>query len=150
MFDNIVTAIEGILPVSGAGKLIQSFYNFEASNIEGSPCAMLTPSDNEAEYTTTTENERVYAFSLKLLVDRKKGTDNERTSENTLRELADSVIDDLDKNYRLSGLASKTGYTMLFMEAMPSLWGYVGADEIYRYAEIIIKVHLSVDVNTIS
>lgn len=149
MFDKISTAIMSLLTsLSG----IQSFYNYEASNIQGFPALTLTPSANESEYSTTTENRRVYAFMVRLYVARGSGNDAEQTCENTMRELVDNVLDRLDKNHSLSGitLETQTGYTFLFMSATPSQWGYAGRENEMRVAEIRFRIHFDVDTTLIS
>ena len=147
MWDKLTTKLKDILQ---ANDLITNTYTFEASELSGTPIATLTPSFNENDYTTTTENTRVYAFMLRLYVSRPSGEDEEYQSEMAMKELVDSVLDDLDKNHRLSGLETKTGYTFLFLEATPSIWGYAGRENEYRVAEIIIRSHFAVDINQIS
>jgi len=147
MWDKLTEKLKSILETN---VLIQNTYTYEASDISGTPVATITPSANESDYTTTTENTRIYAYMLRLYVDRKSGADNEYQSEMAMKELVDSVLDDLDKNHRLSGLSTKTGYTYLFLEASPSVWGYAGRENEYRVAEIIIRSHFSVDINQIT
>ena len=147
MWDKLTEKLKSILE---ANDLISNTYTFEASELSGTPIATLTPSFNENDYTTTTENTRVYAFMLRLYVNRPSGEDEEYQSEMAMKELVDSVLDDLDKNHRLSGLETKTGYTFLFLEATPSIWGYAGRENEYRVAEIIIRSHFAVDINQIS
>lgn len=129
---------------------IQSFYNYEASNIEGSPALTLTPSANESEYSSTSENRRVYGFVLRLYVDRPSGNSNEQTAEKAMRDLVDDVLNRLDYNHQLNNIPATTGYTFLFMEAAPSRWGYSGREQIQRVAEINIRLHFDVDVTLIS
>lgn len=148
MFDKISTALMEKLQTL---TKIQSFYNFEASNIEGSPALTLTPSANESEYSSTTENRRVYAFVVRLYVDRpSSGNAAEQTAEKTMRDLVDTVLDRLDVNHQLSNIAAQSGYSFLFMEATPSRWGYAGRENIMRVAEINVRLHFDVDVTVIS
>lgn len=136
--------------VLDANSLIDIAYTYEAADLTGTPAATLTPSFNENEYTTTTENGRVYAFVLRLFAERQSGKENEDEAEQAMRELVDDVLDDLDKNHRMSGMGSKPGYTFLFMEAAPSVWGYAGRENEYRFAEIIIRIHFAIDVNLVT
>lgn len=147
MFDQTSTALLNILE---ANSLIGNAYNFEAAEFDGDPSVTLTPSANENAYDTTTENRRVYAFNLRIYKVRATGEDAESKTEAAMRELVDSVLDDLDKNHRLPALEQKTGYTYLLMSAAPSQWGYAGRENMYRVAEIIVRVHFDVDVNLIS
>lgn len=147
MFDKISTAL--IEKLQGLTK-IQSFYNYEASNLEGYPALTLTPSGNESEYSSTTENNRTYAFVVRLYVDRPAGNTSENTTETTLRQLVDDVLNRLDFNHQLDNISLDTGYTFLFMEAAPSRWGYAGRETIQRVAEINIRIHFHVDTTLIS
>ena len=63
MWDKLTEKLKSILE---ANNLIQNVYSFEASDISGTPVATITPSANESDYTTTTENTRVYAYMLRL------------------------------------------------------------------------------------
>lgn len=127
---------------------IQVIYAYERENADGTPFATITPSANENDYATTTENRRTYAFNIRLFVER-KGQTNTADTEATMRDLVDDVLDALDRDWKLDGLGSRTGYTKLFMSAAPSVWGYVGRENEYRVAEINVRIHFSVDVNLI-
>ncbi len=131
-------------------EFLQQTYDFEAADAESTPFASITPSANESEYHSTNENERVYAFLVRLYVLRKSGEGNEKDAEDAMRQLVDSVIDDLDKNERLNGLDTKTGYCFILMEAAPSAWGYAGRANMYRVAEITLNIRYLVDVDAIS
>lgn len=146
MWEKLSTKLKSILE---ANTLLQKVYNYEKQKPDGIPFATLTPSSNESDYDTTTENQRVYAFTLRLYNERSKPIKPE-DAETTMRELVDSVMDDLDKNHRLSGLEKETGYTFLLMESAPSLWGYIEEPAQYRVAEIIVRCRFSIDINLIS
>lgn len=144
-----------IIALLQANTLIQEVYDFEVAEFGGDPVVTVIPSANEGDYHTTSENRRVYAFSVQLLV---KRTDprSDQEAERVLTDLVDSVIDDFDKYYTLgtgspgSALVLPTGYTMIRTHAMPSVWFYSNRETLYRGAEIIIKCELDVDVNLIS
>lgn len=147
MWEKTNTIIKSILE---ANTYLTKVYDFEASELEGTPIATLTPSSNENAYHSTTENRRRYVFVIRLFVKRLSGESNENTTEKAMRELVDSVIDDFDKNHRLTGLVVNDGYSYLYMRATPSRWGYVGRENEYRVAEIELSVDYDVDVNIIS
>ena len=147
MFEKIVQQLKTYLEDN---TLIESVYDFEASELEGSPVGVVLPSGNESEYTSTTENRRTYGFVLRLYVDRLSGTVNEQACEKTMRELVDTVLNDLDKNFQLTGLPTQAGYCMLFMSASPSAWGYAGRENIYRVADINVQVNFDIDVGVTS
>jgi hypothetical protein len=133
-------------------NLLQVVYPYEREDATGTPFATITRSAKENDYQTTSENHRVYSYLIRLFVERKGkagGVSNPNDCEAAMDALEDAVIDILDKNHRLSGLVMNTGYTYLFMEAVPSVWGYVGRENEYRVAELTIRVHFSVDVNLI-
>lgn len=145
MWQNLSDKIKAILT---ANTLIQEVFAYEVGTFMGDPVVTLTPSNNESDYSTTTENERVYAFTAMVFVDRT--TRGDEAAERILRQLCDSIVDDFDKNYTLTGVTLATGYTMLYVEAVPSRWGYVERENVYRVAEITIKCHMNVDVTLIS
>jgi len=131
-----------------ANSLLQEVYDWEVDDFEGGPVVTITPSANESDYASTTENRRVYALILRLYVDRtvRKDQDCERIT----RQICDSILDDFDKDYTLSGIALPTGYTMLYLEAAPSVWGYLDRENVYRVATIVLRAHFHVDVTLIS
>ena len=90
----------------------------------------------------------MYAFNIRLFVER-AGTSSAGPADSAMRELVDSVLDDLDANYTLSGTTAKTGYTVLFSRATPSAWAYAGREMEYRVAEIRVQAVVLVDVNEI-
>lgn len=146
MFRNIITKLKSLL--DGVSEL-QVVYPYERDDPDGTPFATITPAANENAYSTTSENTRVYAFTIRLFVER-KGQTNVETCETTMRDLVDVVLDVLDSNHRLSGISLPAGYTFLFLDAAPSQWGYAGTRENeYRVADINVRVHISVDVNLI-
>lgn len=146
MIEKLVAKLKALLD---ANSLLGYVFSYEREDPGITPFATITPSANENSYMTTTENRRVYAFTIRLFIERKGQTDPE-DCEAAARELVDSVLNDLDSNWALSGLATQTGYSFLFMEAAPSIWAYTGSRENeYRVAEIEVKCHFSVDVNSI-
>ena len=151
MWDEIIAAIKVIVD---ANDKKEEAYDHEVSGFEGFPAVTITPSDSESEYSSTTENEQVYAVSIKCFVPR-GGQENEASAEKTMRELVDSIMRDFAKDgnnrLRLTAVTSPTGYTMLFVEAVPTVWGYMSdREEELRVAEIILRVHVHVDVTAIS
>lgn len=130
-------------------SLIEEVYTFETDNYKGEPFATLTPSANEAHFDTTTENRRIYAFIIRLFKER-GGASTPADAEAAMRELVDSVLDDLDKNWNLTGVDVPTGYDFLFIEAAPSAWGYVPRETELREAEIIVRCHFEVNTQLIS
>lgn len=147
MFENIIKALKAIL---SANNLLQEVYDYEVADFNGQPAAVIVPSQNEGSYSSVNDNERVYAFNLFLFVARNSKQYDDEKCEKIMRELVDSVIDDFDKNWQLTGITLSTGYQLPFVEAVPSAWGYIKRETLYRMATINLKVHLVVDTTLIS
>jgi len=147
MWENIIAKIKSILD---ANTLVQETYDYEEIKFEGQPCAVVVPSDNNSDYSSNVDNERVYGVKVYLFVARGENYYKDSVCESVTRELVDSVLDDFDKNWQLSGIELTTGYSMLYMEAAPSIWGYSNREMAYRMAQIDLRIHLNVDVNNIT
>lgn len=146
MWEQLIKKIQSIID---SNTNISQSYNYERSEFGGFPAVTITPAANNSEYETTTENRRIYAFDLRIWIQRKMNVIGDDEADRIMRKTVDSVMDSLDSAYTLSGVEQRTGYTMLFMEAIPSGWGYGGREMEYRVSEIKIRVHTSVDVNII-
>jgi len=147
MWENLIEKLKAILV---ANDKLQEVYAYEVEKFEGQPSAVIVPSDNDSEYSTTVDNSRVYAFSVFLFVARGDNFYSDSEADRVLRALVDSVLDDFDSDWQLSGLTLNTGYSMLFMEAAPSSWGYTDREMVYRMAEITLRVHLNVNTDLIN
>ncbi len=128
---------------------VQEAYDYEEANLAGTPAVSITASDNESDYATTTENQRIYAFDIRCFVKRANPV-SDRNAEIATRQLVDAVLNKLDKNYQLSGIVNTSGHEFLFMRAAPSAWGYAGREDEYRVAEIKVKCHVYVDTTVIT
>lgn len=114
----------------------------------GYPACYVVPSDNEADYETTKENIRVYAFLIRIFYE----TKNTSIADGlvALESLVDSVLDLFDKedqkgaSTRTVGISLPTGYTFLNILAHPTSWGEI-AEENLLMAEIVVKVRVSID-----
>jgi hypothetical protein len=145
MWQNIIDKLKTLF---GTITQIQEIYDYEVNKFNGDPALVIVPSGNAADYESTTENRRVYAFKVLAVVDRTTRADTE--AERVLRSIVDKLLNVIDKNWSLSGLVLPAGYAMLFTEALPSVWGYIDRENIYRVAEITIRVHLDCDINLIT
>ena len=148
MFTILLDKIVSILEANG---LIQEVYNFEKQKFDGDPAAIVSPSGNESDYNTINANERIYSFAIRLFVSRTaREGDADKEADRVLRNLVDSVVDDIDKDFTFDGLVVPTGYCMINVFATPSQWGYAGAEDEYRVAEVIVRCRVNVDVTLIS
>lgn len=147
MWQNLLVKLKAILT---ANTLIQEVYDYEVSDFNGQPAVVIVPSDSEGEYSNTIDNERIYAFSVFVFVARAKEYYTDEKCDVVMRSLVDSILDDFDKNWQLTGLVVPTGYSMLYMESAPSMWGYANREMVYRMAEIKLRVHIYVDTTVIT
>ena len=146
-FDVINTKLKSVL--DGVSKL-QQVYEYPTEKFDGFPSATITPSENSADFETNNENERNYAFIIRLFQDiPNSNVEGEKPlpfAFRVLRLLVDDTLDKFDKDETLSGISMPTGYTMLNLSATPSSWGaVVGLDQKIIMAEIIITVKVSFD-----
>lgn len=152
------TLRDKIVSILESNDKIQEVHNWEAHQFDGDPVAIVVPSGNESDYSTTNLNERTYALNVRLYVSRtarssgnaNDNPDGGKEADRVLVNLVDSVIDDIDKDYTFEGLTVPTGYCMINVFATPSSWGYAGAEDEYRVAEILIRCRVGVDVTLIS
>lgn len=147
MFDKISNSLKAVFATLSG---IQEIHDFESSELTGYPALTLTPASNESSFSTTTENRRIYAFTVRIYNERGSGKANEASCENTMRELVDSVLDAIDRRHSSLEVDAQTGYTFLFMHASPSRWGYAGAANSLRVAEINISIEFDIDTTLIS
>jgi hypothetical protein len=145
MFENIIQKIKTKLE---ANTLIQTVYTYERADGLGTPFATVTPSANESDYHSTTENRRIYAFNIRLFVER-AGQSTEITADTTMRALVDSVLDDFDSDWALTGTTTKSGYSLLYTRATPSVWAYAGREMEYRVAEIKLQAVVLIDTTVV-
>lgn len=145
MFQTLVNKIMEILT---ANSKIGISYSYMPGILKGNPAAVVVPSSNENEFHTTEENVRIYAFEIILYVKRSSSKTFE-DAEDRMRNLVETVVDDLDKDYFLENLQTPAGYTFINWFAAPSAWGYAGETDEYRVATINLQARVSVDLNQI-
>lgn len=122
---------------------------YEIEQFSGSPVAVITPSSNENDYYSNSENVRIYAFKIDIYVNRSTsptGTKVEVEADRIMRNLLDDVMDSCDRDYLMEGLEQPAGYTFINMFALPSAWGYSGRDDEYRVATINVKCRVIIDI----
>lgn len=124
---------------------VQQVYGYEEINPTGWPCVMLTPADMQGEFSSNTENSRVYSFRCLILFS--LGQDFQSTlnrleyAENTLATVIDEIITAVDTDYELDGSP------VLFVNAADVVWGYVtGEFGEARSAEITLNVYTEVTI----
>jgi len=146
MFEILINRIKTIIQ---ANTKISVTYLYERRDFSGDPAVLITPSDNEGDYATNVDNERIYAFNIRIYVKRTTPRTDE-DADRIMRDIISTILDDFDKDYFFSGIAVPTGYSMINVFAAPSVWGYSGESDEYRAAEIKLKCRVYVDVTNIS
>lgn len=117
---------------------------------KGYPAAHIVSSENTADYETTTENIRTYAFTVRIFDETKKG--GIEAAFASVEEVVDSVIDLFDKEdlkgatTRTIGMNLPTGYTFINIWATPNRWGELPEDSLVM-AEITIRIRISIDIS---
>ena len=149
MWENIIQKLKTLI---GEIDGIYEIFTYEAEKFNGSPSCTITPAENESDYSTNEENTRIYAFNIRLFVNRENapsGQVSEIWADKLLRGLCDEILNKLDKNYSLSGIENTTGNTFINLAATPSVWGYSLREQEYRSCEINVRARVRVDVNLI-
>lgn len=121
--------------VSGTPKL----------DFSGYPAVYVVQSDNSSDYDTTTENERNYAFVIRIFYSTKSlGV---ASALSRLEQTVDAVLDAIDKDSikpvgtRVVGVSMPTGYTWINTFAVPSSFGEVDGEQLLT-AEIRVRVRV--------
>lgn len=116
----------------------------------GFPAAYVVPSDQASDYETTVENERTYAFIVRVFYDTKDTPmDAAMTS---LEALVDDILDEFDKEdmREVDRTIAKDdlpeGYTFLNIRAHPSAWGELPEQNLLM-AEVTCRVRISRDIS---
>jgi len=128
---------------------LEEVKNSPSIKFEGWPSAHIIPSDNEADYETTTENVRTYAFTVRIFMETKTTTIEDALL--ALEEVVDEVLDlfdqeDLkDADSRTVGVDLPSGYTFLNIWATPSFWGELAGDQLVM-TQVSVRVRISVDI----
>jgi hypothetical protein len=119
-----------ILAIAQANAKVNVAYDYDVPRIDQTPAVLVVPSGNESSYATVKHDRRMYAFLVTILVP--YDAEGAEGAEDTLVEVVDSLLDDLDNDYTLTG-------SCLMMTAAPSAWGYQEREKIYRVATINLK-----------
>jgi hypothetical protein len=128
---------------------IQEVSSTPKIKFEGHPSVHVIPSDNSGDYETTSENERVYAFTVRAFYETKEG--GVEAAFLGLEEVVDKIIDKFDledmkdSSSRIVGINLPANYTFLNIFAAPSRWGDLPEEELLM-AEIVVRIRLSIDV----
>lgn len=95
----------------------QSVYGYEELNPEGWPSVWITDGSMTGEFVTNTENRRVYAYAVTVMMDvaqdypNQGNKDRDEFVRDALSDVVDDIIDAVDTDYELDGA------TVLFVDA---------------------------------
>jgi len=130
MFSTIRTAI--IDKINDDLTKIQVAYRSDRSTFEGFPAAVVSPSENEADYSSTADDKRTYAFKVRVYYPIKDESEQD-SAEIALEEALDEMLDAFSTRGVL-------GSACEWVKPVPSVWQYEERSEgVYRMAEITLR-----------
>jgi len=126
---------------------VQQVYGYEEVNPKGWPAVMLTPQNVNGEFSSNTENSRVYAYKCLILFTLGQDMETPKTlnrleyAENVICGVIDDIINAVDNNFVLDGTP------VLYVNAADVSWGYTAAEfGEARSAEITLNVYTEVTI----
>lgn len=126
---------------------VQQVYGYEEINPAGFPAVMLTPADMQGEFSSNTENSRIYGYKLLILFPVGKDMETPKTlnrleyAENVIATVIDEIITAVDNDFELDGTP------VLFVNAADVSWGYVDAEfGQARSATITLNVYTEITI----
>lgn len=123
---------------------IQEVYDEPRLEFSGYPAAIITPSEDESDYETTTENLRVYVFNIDLFYE--IPSSGISSALDALYDLADDVMDAFDQDQTLSGISLPSRYTMVGIEPSSGAWSQV-PDKKLLTKTVKLRIKISVDIS---
>jgi len=122
---------------------VQVVYGHEEPNPSGWPAVMVTSGDMQGEFSSNTENSRVYAFNLLIMMSigqdfsgMPPGTNRMEYAEQIVATVVDEIIDAVDTDFELDGTP------VLFVNAADVQWAYTAGEfgEV-RSASLSLRVY---------
>ena len=130
MFSTIRTAI--INKINSDLTKIQVAYRTDRSSFEGFPAAVVSPSENEADYSSTADDRRVYAFKIRVYYPIENESEQD-SAELALEEALDEMLDVFKQRNALGAACD-------WIEPIPSVWQYEErGDGTFRMAELTLR-----------
>ncbi|MDF1498520.1 MAG: hypothetical protein P1P85_04180 [Patescibacteria group bacterium] len=107
-------------------------YGYDKFALDGMPAAVVVPSDNEADYGSTSSDKLVFVFKVRFYYDRTKESE-EGAAETALEEVVDQALTAFKERNVLGSVCD-------WVEPIPSVWQYEERGEtLYRVAEITLR-----------
>lgn len=124
---------------------VQQVYGHEELNPSGWPAVMVTAGDMQGEFSSNSENSRVYAFRVLILFPvsqnmpgQPSGTNRMEYAEQTLATVIDEIINKADTDFMLTG----SDATVKYVNAADVTWGYYPYESgEARGAELTLRVY---------
>ena len=111
---------------------VQKTYGYDPSTIEGIPAVVVSPSDNEADYGSTSNDRIVFVFKLRAYYTIEKESEADE-AETALEEVVDEILTAFKER-------SVLGIACDWVEPIPSVWEYETRGEaVYRVAEVTLR-----------
>lgn len=101
---------------------VQTVYGYEKDNPTGYPAVMVKAADLEGEFSSNTENSRVYTYSVLIIfpvgqdIQVPKTMDRLEYAENVVADVVDDIINAVDTDYELDT-------PVLFVNAADGVYG---------------------------
>jgi hypothetical protein len=131
MFSTIRTAIIDKINSPAITK-IQVAYRSDRSTFSGFPAAVVSPSENQSDYSSTADDRRAYVFKIRVYYPVQSESEQD-TADIALEEALDEMIN----AFRQRG---SLGTACDWVEPIPSVWQYEERGEsIYRMAELTLR-----------
>jgi len=129
-FKDIRAAIKKL--IDDNADTIQEVYSYERSTFGGFPAVVIAPSDNEAEYGSTTNDKLTFVFKIKIYNEVAKEAEHEEAEE-----VMEGAVDELLSLFLGRGVL---GSACEWVTPVPGTWYYEErANGLYRVAELTIK-----------
>lgn len=126
---------------------VDQVYGYEELNPKGWPCVMLTPGDMSGEFSSNTENSRIYSYKALVLFTIGQDMETPKTlnrleyAENVICTVIDEIITAVDNNFVLDGTP------VLYVNAADVAWGtFAGDFGEARGAEISLNVYTEITI----
>ena len=107
-------------------------YSYDKMTLEGMPAVVIIPSDNEADYGSTSKDRAVFVFKIRAYYERTE-EDEQGNAEIALEEVVDQLLEEFRERDVLGSVCD-------WVEPIPSIWYYEKRKEtVYRVAEITLR-----------
>jgi len=121
---------------------VQEVFGYEEVNPQGWPSVIVTAQDMQGEFSSNTENSRIYSYRVLILftigkdIETPKTMDRMEYAENVIATVIDEIINAVDTDFELDGTP------VLYVNAADVQWGYASAEfGEARSAEITLNVY---------